>query len=84
MEDAAICLSFDVSGSKGKFGRVQYVGERFPSPESPDQAFMWKLLSTRSEAWKSEKRKGCFFGLKSVFGIKVQVECCTSQISGLS
>src|SRR5208337_4824681 len=50
-----ICLGFDVSGGEGKFGRVQYVTERFPFPKQPDEPFMWKLLSTKSEAWKYEK-----------------------------
>jgi hypothetical protein len=79
-----ICLGFDISGSEGKFGQVQYVSERFPFPDPPDQAFMWKLLSTKSVAWKYEKSGGCFFGLKKGFGIKVQVASCTSQISALN
>jgi hypothetical protein len=40
-----ICLGFDVSGSDKKFGRVHYVGTRFPFPQSPDVAFAWRLLS---------------------------------------
>lgn len=59
-----ICLGFDISGSKGKFGRVQYVAERFPFPELRDPAFMWKLLSTKSEAWKYEKEWRVFLELK--------------------
>ncbi len=59
-----ICLGFDVSGSEGKFGRVQYVEERFPFPEPPDQAFMWKLLSTKSAAWKYENEWRMFLRLE--------------------
>ncbi len=59
-----ICLGFDVSGSEEKFGRVQYVAERFPFPERPDLAFSWKLLSTKSVAWKYEKEWRVFLRLK--------------------
>jgi hypothetical protein len=59
-----ICLGFDVSGSEGKFGRVQYVPERFPFPEQLDEPFMWKLLTTKSEAWKYEKEWRVFLQLK--------------------
>ncbi len=59
-----ICLGFDVSGSEGKFGRVRYVEERFPFPEPPDEAFAWKLLSTKSEAWKYEKEWRVFLRLE--------------------
>lgn len=59
-----ICLGFDVSGIEGKFGRVQYVAERFPFPEQPDEAFVWKLLSTKSEAWKYEIEWRVFLHLK--------------------
>jgi len=59
-----ICLGFDVSGSEGKFGRVQYAAERFPFPEQLDAAFMWKLLSTKSEQWKCEKEWRVFLELK--------------------
>jgi hypothetical protein len=59
-----ICLGFDVSGSEGKFGRVQYVTERFPFPKHRDQAFVWKLLSTKSEAWKYEKEWRVFLRLE--------------------
>lgn len=51
------------SGSEGKFGRVQYEEERFPFPDPPDQAFMWKLLSTKSVAWKYEKEWRVFLRL---------------------
>jgi len=57
------CLGFDVSGGEEKFGRVQYVGERFPFPERPDLAFSWKLLSTKSVAWKYEKEWRVFLRL---------------------
>ena len=59
-----ICLGFDVSGGEGKFGRVQYVAERFPFPQPPDEAFVWKLLSTKSEAWKYEKEWRVFLRLE--------------------
>lgn len=59
-----ICLGFDVSGSKEKFGRVRYVAERFPFPERPNLAFSWKLLSTKSVAWKYEKEWRVFLQLK--------------------
>jgi hypothetical protein len=59
-----ICLGFDVSGSQEKFGRVQYVEERFSFPESPDRAFMWKLLSTKSAAWEYEKEWRVFLRLE--------------------
>jgi hypothetical protein len=39
---------------------VQYVEESFPFPKSTVQAFMWKLLSTKSEARKSEKEGRVF------------------------
>jgi hypothetical protein len=59
-----VCLGFDVSGSEAKFGRVQYVAQRFPFPEPLDEAFMWKLLSTKSEAWKYEKEWRVFLRLE--------------------
>jgi hypothetical protein len=59
-----ICLGFDVSGSEEKFGRVQYVAERFAFPERPDLGFSWKLLSTKSVAWKYEKEWRVFLQLK--------------------
>ncbi len=59
-----ICLGFDVSGSEGKFGRVQYVAERFPFPQALDEAFAWKLLSTKSVVWKYEKEWRVFLQLK--------------------
>jgi hypothetical protein len=59
-----ICLGFDVFGSQEKFGRVRYVEERFPFPEPPDQACMWKLLSTKSAAWKYEKEWRVFLRLE--------------------
>ncbi len=59
-----ICLGFDVSGSEGKFGRVQYVAKRFAFPQTRDEAFLWKLLSTKSEAWKYEKEWRVFLRLK--------------------
>jgi hypothetical protein len=43
---------------------VQYVAERFPFPERPDLAFSWKLLSTKSEAWKYEKEWRVFLRLE--------------------
>jgi Protein of unknown function (DUF2971) len=58
-----ICLGFDVSGSEEKFRPVQYVEEGFPFPESPDETFTWKLLSTKSEAWKYEKEWRVFLRL---------------------
>jgi hypothetical protein len=58
-----VCLGFDVSGSEGKFGRVDYVNERFPFPKVPDEAFAWKLLSTKSQAWKYEKEWRVFLKL---------------------
>lgn len=60
-----ICLGFDVSGSEGKFGRVRYVAERFPFPQRPDEAFTWKLLSTKSEVWKYEKEWRVFLRLET-------------------
>jgi hypothetical protein len=59
-----ICLGFDVTGSQGKFGRVQYVAERFPFPEKPDLAFSWKLLSTKFKAWEYEREWRVFLELK--------------------
>jgi hypothetical protein len=59
-----ICLSFNVSGSQGKFGRVQYVTERFPFPGKPGVAFLWKLLSTKSKAWEYEREWRVFLELK--------------------
>lgn len=58
------CLGFDVSASQGKFGRVQYVTERFPFPGKLDVSFMWKLLSTKYKAWEYEKEWRVFLGLK--------------------
>lgn len=43
---------------------MRYVAERFPFPELPDEAFAWKLLSTKSEAWKYEKEWRVFLQLK--------------------
>ena len=59
-----ICLGFDVSKSQGKFGRVQYVTERFPFPEKLDVDFSWRLLSTKSKAWEYEKEWRVFLELK--------------------
>jgi DUF2971 family protein len=59
-----ICLGFDISGSQGKFGQVQYVTERFPFPEKPDGDFSWKLLRTKSKAWEYEKEWRVFLELK--------------------
>jgi len=59
-----ICLGFNVSGSQGKFGRVQYVTERFPFPEKPDVAFSWKVLSTKSKVWEYEREWRVFLELK--------------------
>jgi Protein of unknown function (DUF2971) len=60
-----ICLAFDVSGSQGKFGKVQYLTERFPFPEREklDVEFSWKLLSTKSKAWEYEKEWRVFLTL---------------------
>jgi hypothetical protein len=58
-----ICLGFDISGGEEKLGRVQYVAERIPFPESLDEAFAWKLLSTKSETWKYEKEWRMFLQL---------------------
>jgi hypothetical protein len=59
-----VCLGFDVSGSKDKFRPVQYLTERFPFPDKPDEAFSWKLLSTKSKAWEYEKEWRVFTELK--------------------
>jgi hypothetical protein len=59
-----ICLGFDVSGSQGKFRPVQYVTERFPFPEKPDESFSWNLLSTKSKAWEYEREWRVFVALK--------------------
>jgi hypothetical protein len=59
-----ICLGFDVSGSEGKFGLVQYVSKRFPFPDRPHLDFMWKLLSTKSVAWEYEKEWRVFLRLE--------------------
>ena len=59
-----ICLGFDVSGSSGKFGRVTYRTTRLPFPEHLDEDFLWKLLSTKSQAWKYEKEWRVFLTLR--------------------
>jgi Protein of unknown function (DUF2971) len=59
-----ISLGFDVSGSEGKFGRVHYVSKRLPFPQLLDEAFMWKLLSTKSKAWEYEREWRVFTELK--------------------
>jgi hypothetical protein len=61
-----ICLGFDVSGSKGKFGRVRYKSYRiaFPEKEKLDVSFSWKLLSTKSKAWEYEKEWRVFLQLE--------------------
>jgi hypothetical protein len=50
-----ICLGFDVSGAAGMFGHVKYVASRYHFPEQLDQAFMWKLLSTKFKASEPAK-----------------------------
>lgn len=59
-----ICLGFDVSGSKEKFGPVRYVARRFPFPKRPNLDLSWKLLSTKSAGWKYEKEWRVFVRLK--------------------
>jgi hypothetical protein len=59
-----ICLGFDVSGGQAKFGRVQYMKERFPFPKNLDIEFSWKLLSTKFQAWEYEKEWRAFLELK--------------------
>jgi hypothetical protein len=59
-----ICLGFDVSGSQGKFGQVQYVTERLPWPDKLDIAFSWKLLTTKSKAWEYEREWRVFLELR--------------------
>jgi hypothetical protein len=61
-----ICLGFDVSGGKGKFGRVHYKAYRiaFPEEQNMDVAFSWKLLSTKSKDWKYEKEWRVFLELQ--------------------
>jgi hypothetical protein len=58
-----ICLGFNVTGGQGKFGRVQYVTERFPIPETLDLSFSWKLLSTKSKVWEYEREWRVFLEL---------------------
>jgi len=43
---------------------VQYVKERLPFPQTLDESFMWKLLSTKSVAWKYEKEWRVFLRLE--------------------
>jgi hypothetical protein len=60
-----ICLGFDVSGGKGKFGRVTYTAYRiaFPEETKMDVAFSWKLLTTKSKEWEYEKEWRVFLEL---------------------
>jgi Protein of unknown function (DUF2971) len=59
-----ICLGFGVSHSQGKFGKVDYVEERFPFPEKPDVDFSWKLLRTKFKCWEYENEWRVFLELK--------------------
>ena len=61
-----ICLGFNVTGSEGKFGPVQYEIERFPPPppQEWDASFIRKLLSTKSKVWDYEKEWRVFISLE--------------------
>jgi hypothetical protein len=61
-----ICLGFDVSGGREKFGQVKYRTTRFPfpPPERRDREFSWSLLSTKSKDWAYEKEWRVFLELK--------------------
>jgi hypothetical protein len=61
-----MCLGFDVSGGKEKFGQVRYRTTRFPFPvpEKRNMEFSWSLLSTKSKAWTYEREWRVFLELK--------------------
>lgn len=59
-----ICLGFDVEGAPSKFGKVRYVPDKDPRPENPDQAFVWRSLTTKFEAWEYEREWRVFTTLE--------------------
>jgi hypothetical protein len=59
-----VCLGFDVAGSPAKFGKVRYVSEKDPRPEKPDQAFIWRSLTSKFRDWAYEREWRVFTTLK--------------------
>jgi hypothetical protein len=51
-----ICLGFDVTNFKSKFGEVEYTSRKiqFPKPEELNQKFMWTVLRSKYLHWKYE------------------------------
>ena len=58
-----VCLGFDVTGEPGKFGKVDYVTEKFQTPQRPDQNYMWRCISTKFACWKYEREWRVFITL---------------------
>jgi hypothetical protein len=59
-----ICLGFSVTGEPEKFGKVTYVNAKDVPPEKPDQAFVWRALSTKLQAWEYEREWRVFTTLE--------------------
>jgi hypothetical protein len=59
-----ICLGFEVAGAPSKFGKVRYVTDKDPRPEKPDEAFVWRSLTTKFKGWEYEREWRVFTTLK--------------------
>jgi Protein of unknown function (DUF2971) len=60
-----ICLGFDVSNFKDKFGSVVYTVDKLPFPgvENLNEAFMWRMLCTKYKGWRYEEEWRVFIKL---------------------
>jgi hypothetical protein len=59
-----ICLGFDVTGARSKFGKVRYVKKKDPCPDKPDTEFVWRSLTTKFAIWEYEREWRVFTTLK--------------------
>ena len=59
-----VCLGFDVTGPRAKFGKVRYVSEKDSRPEKPDLEYVWRCLTTKFECWSYEREWRVFTTLK--------------------
>jgi hypothetical protein len=58
-----ICLGFDVIGDPRKFGKVEYREDKLKTPKHPDEAFVWRCLSTKAKCWSYENEWRAFINL---------------------
>jgi hypothetical protein len=59
-----ICLGFEVTGGRSKFGQVRYVKAKDPWLDKPDLAFAWRSLTTKCDVWEYEHEWRVFTTLK--------------------